>query len=63
MNYLEGLVAAVQLANKAAFLRHAREAAVVFKKYGALNVVHSWGDDLPEETLLRFQWPLMASAC
>ncbi len=54
MNYLDGFVAAVPMANKEAFLKHAQEAAVVFKEYGALNVVESWGDDVPEGKLTSF---------
>ncbi len=54
MNYLDGFVAAVPLANKEAFLKHAQEAAVVFKEYGALQVVESWGDDVPEGKLTSF---------
>jgi uncharacterized protein YbaA (DUF1428 family) len=41
MNYLDGFVAAVPLTNKAAFLKHAQDAAVVFKEYGALQAVES----------------------
>jgi uncharacterized protein YbaA (DUF1428 family) len=54
MNYLDGFVAAVPLAKKEAFLKHATDAAVVFKEYGALNVVESWGDDVPEGQLTSF---------
>jgi uncharacterized protein YbaA (DUF1428 family) len=54
MNYLDGFVAAVPVANKGAYLKHAAEAAVVFKDYGALSVVESWGDDVPEGKLTSF---------
>ena len=54
MNYLDGFVAAVPVANKEAFLKHALDAAVVFKEYGALSVVESWGDDVPEGKLTSF---------
>ncbi len=54
MNYLDGFVAAVPLAKKEAFLKHATDAAVVFKEYGALSVVESWGDDVPEGQLTSF---------
>ena len=54
MNYLDGFVAAVPLAKKEAFVKHATDAAVVFKEYGALNVVESWGDDVPEGQLTSF---------
>ena len=41
MNYLGGSVAAVPATNKEAYLKHAADAAVVFKEYGALSVVES----------------------
>ena len=54
MNYLDGFVAAVPSANKEAYLKHAAHAAVVFKEHGALSVVESWGDDVPEGKLTSF---------
>jgi uncharacterized protein YbaA (DUF1428 family) len=54
MNYLDGFVAAVPLANNEAYLKHAQEVAVVFKEHGALSVVESWGDDVPEGKLTSF---------
>lgn len=48
MNYLDGVVAAVPTANKAAYKAHAEEAAKVFKKHGALSLTECWGDDVPE---------------
>lgn len=54
MNYLDGFVAAVPLAKKEAYLKHASDASVVFKEFGALSVVESWGDDVPEGKLTSF---------
>ncbi len=54
MNYVDGFVAAVPTANRDKFLRHAQEAAVVFKEHGALQVVECWGDDVPEGKLTSF---------
>lgn len=54
MNYLDGFVAAVPVANKEAYLKHAAEMAVIFKEYGALRSVESWGDDVPEGKLTSF---------
>jgi uncharacterized protein YbaA (DUF1428 family) len=54
MNYLDGFVAAVPVASKEAYLKHATAAAVVFKEYGALSVVESWGDDVPDGKLTSF---------
>ena len=54
MNYLDGFVAAVPAANKEAYLKHAADTAVMFKEYGAVSVVESWGDDVPEGKLTSF---------
>jgi uncharacterized protein YbaA (DUF1428 family) len=54
MNYLDGFVNAVPQANKEAYLKHATDTAIVFKEYGALEVVESWGDDVPEGKLTSF---------
>ena len=54
MNYVDGFVAAVPTANREKFLRHAQEAAVVFKKHGALQVVECWGNDVPQGKVTSF---------
>ncbi|WP_431301405.1 DUF1428 domain-containing protein [Sediminicoccus sp. BL-A-41-H5] len=46
--YVDGFVLAVPSDGKEAYRRHAEEAAVVFKKHGALSLVEAWGDDVPE---------------
>lgn len=48
MSYMDGMVAAVPTANKEAYLAHCREAAVLFKEFGAESLVELWGDDIPE---------------
>lgn len=48
MTYIDGMVAAVPVANREAFLKHAAESAVVFKEHGALKLVECWGDDVPD---------------
>ncbi len=54
MNYLDGYVAAVPLANKEAYLKHAADMALVLKEFGALRSVECWGDDVPEGQLTSF---------
>ena len=54
MNYIDGVVAAVPTANRAAYIEHAEKMAVVFKDFGALSVVECWGDDVPEGKLTSF---------
>ena len=54
MPYIEGFVAAVPKANKAAYIKHASEAAGYFKKLGATRLVECWGDDVPKGALTDF---------
>lgn len=54
MTYVDGFVAAVPTARKQEYIEHAREAAKVFKEYGALSMVESWGDDVPPGKLTSF---------
>ena len=54
MTYIDGFVAAVPTANRAAYKGHAEKAAVVFKEYGALKMVECWGDDVPDGKLTSF---------
>ncbi|RAN31583.1 hypothetical protein HY3_16410 [Hyphomonas pacifica] len=51
MTYVDGMVAAVPEANKAAYLDHAKKTAELFKEAGALSVVECWGADVPEGKL------------
>ena len=48
MTYVNGMMAAVPTANKDKYRELSEKAASVFKKYGALTYVESWGDDVPE---------------
>lgn len=54
MNYVDGFVCAVPTANREAYLKHAQDAAAIFKEFGALSVVECWGDDVPEGKLTSF---------
>lgn len=54
MTYVDGFVAAVPTADRAKFLKHAEDAAVVFKECGALSVAECWGDDVPEGEMTSF---------
>ena len=54
MAYVDGYVAAVPTAKKDAYLKHAEDAAVVFKDHGALQVVECWGEDVPEGEVTSF---------
>ena len=54
MPYIEGFVAAVPTARKDDYLRHAREAATYFRRFGATRCVECWGDDVPKGVLTDF---------
>lgn len=54
MAYIDGFVAAVPNDNKETYEKHAREAAIVFKDYGALKLTECWGDDVPEGEVTSF---------
>lgn len=54
MTYVDGFVAAVPTENKERYVRHASDAAEVFKEYGALRMVECWGDDVPDGEVTSF---------
>lgn len=54
MTYVDGFVAAVPTANKDKYIKHASDAAAVFREHGALSLVECWGDDVPEGTVTSF---------
>ena len=54
MTYVDAFVAAVPSANREAYLKHAEDAAVVFKDHGALKLVECWGDDVPQGEVTSF---------
>lgn len=48
MSYVDGFMAPVPSANRDEYLKHCKDAAAVFKDYGATRVVETWADDVPE---------------
>jgi uncharacterized protein YbaA (DUF1428 family) len=48
MPYIDGFVTAVPVANKQAFIDHAKKGDSVFIEYGASRVLECWGDDVPK---------------
>ena len=54
MTYIDGFVAAVKTADKETYGAHCQRMGGVFKEYGALAVIDTWGDDVPEGKLTSF---------
>ena len=54
MHYIDGFVAAVPTASRETYLTYAKGIAAIFKENGALKVVETWGDDVPEGKLTSF---------
>ena len=54
MDSIDRFVTPVPTAKRAAYLDPARQAAVLFKEFGALRVVECWGDDVPDGRLPSF---------
>lgn len=54
MDSIDGFVTPLPTAKRAAYLDHARQAAVLVKEFGALRVLECWGDDVPDGKLRSF---------
>jgi len=54
MSYVDGFLAAVPVANREGYSKHARDSAALFKEYGALRIVECWADDVPEGKVTSF---------
>lgn len=54
MKYVDGFVLAVPSDKKAEYIKHASDAAEVFKEYGVLSLVECWGDDVPDGEITSF---------
>jgi uncharacterized protein YbaA (DUF1428 family) len=55
MAYIDGFVIAVPVANKQAFIDHARKGDSVFTELGATRVLECWGDDIKDGNLTDFR--------
>ncbi len=62
MSYIDGFVAAVPTANKQQYLEHAEKASEVFKEFGALKVVETWGDEVPDGDVTSFPMAVKAKS-
>ena len=62
MAYIDGFVFAVPNDNKEAFIKHAKDAALVFIEHGALSVRECWGDDIPDGDTTSFPMAVKCGA-
>jgi uncharacterized protein YbaA (DUF1428 family) len=62
MSYIDGFVIAVPTANKQQFIDHASHFDALFIELGALRVIESWGDDVPDGKLTDFRRAVQATA-
>lgn len=62
MAYIDGCIIAVPSDKKDAYIVHARAADVIFKELGALEIVDSWGDDIPDGKVTDFKRAVQATA-
>ena len=62
MSYVDGFIIAVPTANKQKFIDHARGFDPIFLKYGAIRVVETWEDDVPDGKLTDFRRAVQAMA-
>ena len=61
MTYIDGFVIAVPTANREAFIEHARKFDTMIVKAGAIRVVESWGDSVPEGKVTDFRRAVQAT--
>jgi uncharacterized protein YbaA (DUF1428 family)/uncharacterized tellurite resistance protein B-like protein len=62
MPYIDGFVIAVPTANKQKFIDHARHFDALFIELGAIRVIESWGDDVPDGKVTDFRRAVQATA-
>lgn len=60
MTYIQGFVAAVPTANKDAYIKHATDAAPMFREFGVSRMVETWGDDVPSGKVTDFHGAVKA---
>ena len=60
MSYMDGFVAAVPNDKKADYIAHAEKFGQVFKRHGALRMIDSWGDDVPDGEVTSFPMAVQA---
>lgn len=62
MTYVNGMVAAVPTANKAAYFKMCKVMGPIFKRHGALEAVDCWGADVPDGEVTSFPMAVKCKA-
>lgn len=62
MAYIDGFVIAVPTAQQQKFIDHARHFDALFIELGALRIVETWGDNVPDGKLTDFRRAVQATA-
>ncbi|EHC9866208.1 TPA: DUF1428 domain-containing protein [Vibrio alginolyticus] len=62
MSYIDGFVAAVPTANKEKYIAYAKIAAEMFREFGALKVVETWGSEVPDGEITSFPMAVNAES-
>lgn len=60
MTYIQGFVIPVPTDKKEAYRKMAADSWPMFKEYGALNVVETWGEDVKDGTTTDFKMAVKA---
>ena len=61
MSYIDGFVIPVPTDKKAAYREMATKAAALFKEYGVIRIVETWGDDVPDGKVTDFRRAVQAA--
>ena len=61
MSYVQGFLIPVPKANKQAYIDVAEKSAAIFMEYGALRVVESWSDSVPDGKVTDFKRAVKAN--
>jgi len=62
MTYIDGFVACVKTTDKEIYRAHCQLMGGVFKEHGALEVIDTWGNDVPEGKLTSFPMAVKCEA-